>query len=271
MKKAKKVLMVITIVLMTVLMLSMGGQEARPSAGETLTPTGRLTVQVFDRGTDGGRSLAHDNAWTNWIKEKVKADLNIDITFIPVGRWSETTDIVNLMAAGPNSAPDLCYTYGGGMVEAFRDMGGVMDLAPYIDSHLPDLKKLLGSDPAFPDKDFIYRNADRQTGRIYSIPSYRVAVAQRNVFIRKDWLDALGMPVPTTYDQFYRTLVAFRDRDPGNVGRTRVVPFGVNEDARWGLADLIHHHINPRMSDRDRWVNNIADRNIMMDGYKRGV
>lgn len=156
------------------------------------------------------------------------------------------------------------------MIAAFRDQGGILNLTPYIDSHLPDLKKLLGTDPAFTGKDFIYRNADPQTGRIYSIPSYRIAIAQRNVFIRKDWLDKLGLPVPKNIQEFENALVAFRDKDPGNVGKNRVVPLAVNEDTRWGLADFIHHHIN-NLNDRDRWIYNIADRYIMMPGYKNGV
>jgi len=269
----KKILAVLIILLLVSGILIAQRRPAAPVV-ETLVPTGRLTVQVFDRGSDGGRSRAHDNAWTNWIKEKVKRDLNIDVTFVPVGRWSETTDIVNLMAAGPGHAPDLCYTYAYDMVAAFRDQGGVLNLTPYVDSYLPDLKKLLGSDPAFPGRELIFRDQDPRTGQIFSIPSYRVAIAQRNVFIRKDWLDALRMPVPTNYNQLVIALRAFRDnpeRLPGNVTRARVVPFGVNDDTRWGLADLINHHINPNMSNRDRWVYTIADRNIMMDGYKRGV
>jgi putative aldouronate transport system substrate-binding protein len=266
----KKLLLTLVILLAaSTMVFAAGGQEQ--SKAENLAPTGKLRVEIFDRGTDGGKTLAHDNAWTNWIKQKVKADLNIDITFVPVGRWSENTDIVNLMAAGANSAPDLCYTYGGGMVEAFRDQGGVMNLAPYIDSYLPDLKKLLGEDTALKGKQFIYRNADQQTGAIYSIPSYRVAVAQRNVFIRKDWLDKLGLPVPKNINEFYEALKAFRDKDPGGVGANRVVPFGQNSDVRWGLANLIHHYINPKMSDKDRWIYNIADRYIYMPGYKEGA
>jgi putative aldouronate transport system substrate-binding protein len=235
----------------------------------TNTATTAVTVEIFDRGTDGGRSLAYDNAWTTWIKEKVKRDLGLDITFVPVGRWSEEVDITNLMASA--SAPDLCYSYSGGMVSAFRDQGGIMDLRPYIDSHLPDLKKLLGEDPVFPGQDFIVRNADPQTGRIYSIPSYRVALAQRNTFIRKDWLDRLGMAVPRNITEFYNALVAFRDRDPGNVGRNRVVPLGQNSDIRWGLADFMNNSIQANLSDRDRWVNSIAERNMLMPGYKEGV
>jgi len=237
--------------------------------GQTLPVTGKLNVEVFDRGSDGGRTPANNNAWTNWIKEKVKKDLNIDINFIPVGRWSENTDIVNLMASG--SAPDLCYTYNLDMINEFRDKGGVLDLSPYIDSYLPDFKALLGKDPSFPGKQLVYRDQDPKTKKIYSVTSYRTAIAQRNVFIRKDWLDALKMPVPKNMGEFYQALKAFRDKDPGNVGKTRVVPLGVNNDVRWGLSDFIHNFIDPKVSDRDRWINSIADRLITMPGYKRGV
>ncbi|MCL2180299.1 MAG: extracellular solute-binding protein [Treponema sp.] len=273
----KKLWFVFGAILITILMTSGGGrdrgqQTPTVAPGAALPVTGRLSVEVFDRGTDGGRSLAHDNEWTKWIQEKVRRDLNIEVTFIPVGRWSENTDIVNLMAAGPGSAPDLCYTYALDMINAFRDQGGVMNLAPYIDSYLPDLKTLLGSDPSFPGRDLIHRDRDAATGNVFSIPSFRVAIAQRNTFIRKDWLDALNLRTPTNMTEFYNCLTAFRTRSaqlPGNVGN-RVVPFGVNEDARWGLADMIQHYLDPR-TDRDRWVYAIADRNIYMNGYKRGV
>ena len=241
----------------------------KQAVAENLPVTGILNVEIFDRGSDGGRTLAHNNAWTDWIKEKVKNDLDIDITFVPVGRWSENTDIVNLMAS--SSAPDLCYTYNYDMINDFRDKGGILDLAPYIDTYLPDLKKLLGDDPSFPGKQLIYREQDPKTQKIYSICSYRTAIAQRNVFIRKDWLDKLGMTIPKDMGQFYQALKIFRDRDPGNVGKNRVVPIGVNQDVRWGLADFINHFLDPKLSERDRWINSIADRAITIPGYKRGI
>jgi ABC-type glycerol-3-phosphate transport system substrate-binding protein len=38
------------------------------------------------------------------------------------------------------------------------------------------------------------------------------------VLIRKDWLDKLGLKVPTTLDEFYNTVKAFRDRDANGNG-----------------------------------------------------
>ncbi|MDR1802662.1 MAG: sugar ABC transporter substrate-binding protein, partial [Treponema sp.] len=93
----KRTVSVLVILLMTAAMaFAVGGQQPAPASGTTQ----RITVEVFDRGTDGGRSQANNNAWTQWIQEKVRRDLNIEVTFIPVGRWSENTDIVNLMASG---------------------------------------------------------------------------------------------------------------------------------------------------------------------------
>jgi len=258
----KKLLLALVILLMTSAMVFAGGGKEAASGPVA------ITVEVFDRGTDGGRSLAADNAWTKWIKEKVKKDLNIDVTFVPVGRWSEDTDIVNLMASG--SAPDLCYTYNTSMITQFRDMGGILDLSPYIDTLLPDFKKLLGDDPAMQGQDLVYRDRLPTTGKIYSVPSVVIRNAQRSTFIRKDWLDKLGLPLPKTTQEFYNALVAFRDRDPGGVGRN-LIPFGQDADVRWGLANVMMSFINLNTSPRDLWIRGFTDRPVLLPGYKEGV
>ena len=42
------------------------------------------------------------------------------------------------------------------------------------------------------------------------------------MIVRQDWLDTLGMEVPTTLDEFYNMLVAFRDE----MGRHRAAERG---------------------------------------------
>jgi putative aldouronate transport system substrate-binding protein len=247
-----------------------GGGEKTPAL---TSGSGKISVEVFDRGTDGGRTLAANNAWTDWVKAKIKRELNIDVTFVAVGRWSENTDIVNLLAS--RSAPDVCYTYNGSMVDNFRDYGGILNLVPYIDQYLPDLKKLLGDDPVFPGKDFIYRDSIYNAkGEVYKIASARVALAQRNVFIRKDWLDRLGLAVPTTVAQFHDALVAFRTRAaelPGNITQARVVPYGQNSDTRWGLRDFFMNSVTKGLSDRELWINDVHERPLSLPGFKEGV
>jgi putative aldouronate transport system substrate-binding protein len=228
-----------------------------------------ITVEVFDRGTDGGKTDPTNNYYTDWIKQKVKEELNIGVTFVAVSRWEETQQLNNLMAAG--TAPDICMTYSGDLVANYRDLGGLVDLAPYIDSHLPDLKEFLGPDLALPGRDMIQRNMNTDTGEIFSIPARRMNVAQVSTFIRKDWLDKLGLPLPTTTQEFYDALVAFKTQDPGGVGANNVVPFTMTSDVRWRASTILESFIDPNLSDEERWVNTVIERQYLLPGYKEGV
>jgi putative aldouronate transport system substrate-binding protein len=55
----------------------------------------------------------------------------------------------------------------------------------------------------------------------------RVILAQTSTFIRQDWLDELGLKPPTTTQEFYDTLVAFKKAHP------EAIPWG-------GMTDYFH-------------------------------
>jgi len=239
------------------------------SKSESSTRRVKITVEVFDRGTDGGKSNPTNNEWTRWIREKVLADENIEVTFVPIPRWEEVTALNNLMAAG--TPPDVCVSYSTELVAGYRDMGGLRDIASYIETTLGDLKEFLGPDLALPGRDFIRRYEDSQTGAIYSLPARRVNTAMRSMFIRKDWLDKLGLPLPATTEEFYRTLTAFRENDPGRVGRNNLVPLVMGSDVFWATQTITYPFIDSNISIRDRWVNIVVDRYFTMPGYKEGI
>ncbi|MDR2534904.1 MAG: extracellular solute-binding protein [Treponema sp.] len=228
-----------------------------------------ITVEIFDRGTDGGKSDPTNNEWTKWIKEKVLKDENIDVTFIRVPRADEIAALNNLMAAG--NPPDVCLTYSGELIGNYRDLGGLFDMAPHVDTLLADLKKFLGPDQALPGRDFIRRNEDLQTGKLFSISARRMNTAMRNIFIRKDWLDKLGLPLPKTTEEFYNALAAFRDQDPGGVGKNNVIPFSMTSDVRWPAGNILDAFIDPALTPKERWINTVVDRNFLIPGYKEGV
>jgi putative aldouronate transport system substrate-binding protein len=265
-EKMKRTLLIFVILLTTAsLVFATGGSQ---SSSGTSGATVQITVELFDRGTDGGRSPATNNAWTKWIHDKVLKDLNIDVTFLAVGRWTEEADITNLLASG--SAPDLCYSYNQGMINSFGNQGGILDLAPYVERLLPDMKKLLGSDPAL-GGDLIYRDQFPDTKKMWSVTNYVTNLARKNLFIRKDWLDKLGLPLPKTTREFHDALVAFKNRDPGGVGANNVIPFGSEKDARWSFSPIIYAYFTNKKGGRDEWINFFTDRPIGMPGYKEGV
>jgi len=239
------------------------------SCGNASSGRNEITVQVFNRGTDGGKSDPTNNNWTKWIQEKLLQDENIKVKFIPIPRWEETLTMNNLMAAG--TPPDVCVSYSAGLISNFRDLGGLMDLAPYIDTHLKDLKEFLGPDKALPGRDLIRRNEDPVTGKIYSIPSRRVHTAYRTMTIRKDWLDKLGMSIPKTTEEYYLALRAFKEKDPGGVGRNRVIPLGINQDVFWMAYNILYTFIDPNLSRKERWINTVEERWLLLPGFKNGM
>jgi putative aldouronate transport system substrate-binding protein len=136
---------------------------------------------------------------------------------------------------------------------------------------MPDLDKFLGEDPMLPGRRFILRSRESQTGAVYSIPARRMNTARINTFIRKDWLDKLGLPLPTTTQEFYDAMKAFKEKDPGGVGRDRVIPMISSRGTRWNFGNLVDSFIDPTLSIKDEWVNTAADRSFLLPGYKEGV
>ncbi|GHV06513.1 hypothetical protein FACS189485_15160 [Spirochaetia bacterium] len=245
------------------------GCNKKTSAADAPKAQAAITVEIFDRGTDGGKTDPTNNKWTAWIKEKILKDENIVVNFVSVPRWTETDSLVNLFAAG--TPPDVAYTYSNDNIQSWSDQGGIYDLSPYIDTTLKDLKAFLGPDKALPGKDMIRRNIDVSTGKIYSIPAKRMSTAQRTIFIREDWLKILGLPLPTTKEQYYDTLVAFRDNS-SKLGVSKVIPFTLSGDrVDWSAGNIIEAFINPNLSDKERWINTAAERSFTVDGYKEGV
>ncbi len=228
-----------------------------------------ITVEVFDRGTDGGKTDPTNNYYTDWIKKQCLEELNLGVTFVAVSRWEETDQLNNLMAAG--TAPDVCLTYSGDIVANYRDLGGLTNLAPYVDTLLPDLKAFLGADTAISGKDLIMRNVNTQTGELFSVPARRMNLARCNTFIRKDWLDKLGIAIPTTTQEFYDALVAFKTQDPGGVGKDKVIPFTMTSDVQWRASNLLESFVDPNLSRKDRWVNSPLETSYLLPGYKEGV
>jgi len=257
--RTNKLVALMLVVLLTLSCLPVAFAEAKPEYAE-------ITVEVFDRGTDGGKTNPIDNNWVKWIQEKLLADENIGVTFVAVPRGEEVQGLTNLVSSQTN--PDVAFTYTEDVINGWATEGGVLDLAPYIDTLLPDLKAFLGADPSLPGKDLIERNRNVETGAIYSLPARRTNVAMRNIFVRQDWLDALGMEVPTNQDEFYEMLKAFKEKNPGNVDN--VIPFSMTDDLRWQLGNIVEAFIDPDLSLEDDWVMSIVDRHMLKPGYKEG-
>ncbi|MDR1031121.1 MAG: extracellular solute-binding protein [Treponema sp.] len=256
--------LVLAIFLMTVTAVFAAGRDQQSASRGPAA----IRVEIFDRGTDGGKTNPANNAWTDWIKAKVLKDENIQVTFVPVSRWTEEAVLVSRMAA--QDAPDICYTYSMDNVRNWGIQGGVYDLAPYVDTYLGDMKAMMGEDPTIPGQNLIWHSRDVDTGALYGISNRYIYTASHNTFIRKDWLDKLGLPVPQTTQQFYDTMVAFKN-NAAKLGVNRVVPFLITNDIRWQVYNILLSFMDPKLSFKDRWTNTVAERQLLVPGVKEAL
>lgn len=182
-----------------------------------------LKVSVFDRGNTGG-TAPDDNYWTKWIQENFGDPRNIKIEWVVIPRSEEESKLATLMM-DEASCPDICFTYNESIVTDYVNQGGVIELSDLIDKYGPTLKAFLGDEVL---------EFGKFAGGQYAIPARRVVVAWMGMFLRSDWIEKLGMEMPTTKEEFVNVLKAFRDQNPGNV-EGGCIPYAMGKDMRYHM------------------------------------
>ena len=230
------------------------------------TTTRHITVEVYDRGNDGG-SDPTNNMYTEYIKKGMLEDHNVEVEFVKVPRWTETEEINNLLAG--QTAPDVCLTYSYPTILTYADMGGVQDLSALIEENkdlTPNLWAWLGETNIYWDKDPV-------DGTIWAIEGKRNDVKRIVTFIRQDWLDALGLEMPTTTEELEAVLYAFQERaaELPVDDASKVIPFSTSYDVGWRCAPIIESFMDPEISEKEYYVNGFDDRKITQNGAKEAI
>ena len=146
--------------------------------------------------------------------------ITIDVEAPPISSYFDRRNII--MASG--ELPDLIYVsdMGASYTQWARD-GLLLDLTPYLnETDMPNACKVLTEEELF---NVTVTNEDGTTG-IYSLP--RVQTKPWDcILYRGDWLEKLGLEIPTTPEEFAVVMKAFATMDPdGN---------GVNDTYGWAL------------------------------------
>lgn len=228
--------------------------------------TRKITVEIYDRGNDGG-SKPEDNFYTDFIKEGMLRDHNVEVTFVPVPRWTETDVLNNLLAA--SDAPDVCVTYSYPTIQTYANMGGVHDLTPLLEENkamLTNLWDLLGDTN-------IYYNQDPTTGKTWAIEAIRAQVPRISTFVREDWLSKLNIAEPTTLEEFENMIYKFKDNASTLLGADadKMVPFSISFDVGWTASNLLMSFVPDATSEKDFYVYGFDDRGLQWPGIKEGV
>jgi len=174
----------------------------------------------------GGSGVFQDD-WPVFQVVAERTGVRLTGTANPVA--TDGTEQFNLEAV--NMFPAHIYA-GPGLRPLFMQYGqegAFMPLNDLIDRYAPNIRALFDARP------YLENFVTAPDGNIYHIPNVAEGYVAQTLFMRTDWLDAVGMDVPTNTEEFEAVLIAFRDEMPALTGNDVVFPlFGDS------LSSILH-------------------------------
>ncbi|NMA83549.1 MAG: extracellular solute-binding protein [Epulopiscium sp.] len=164
------------------------------------------------------------------VKETEEAT-NIKINWIevPQSSWKEKTNIA--FASG-----DLPDVFASGGIDTALHYEQFLILDDLIEQYAPNVQKIL-EDPRYA------QGLKAPDGKIHQLPGGDEAFnnqMDKTLWINQAWLDTLGLKMPTTTDEFYDVLKAFKEKDPNGNGKADEIPLTFQGITTWatGMSNL---------------------------------
>ncbi len=208
----------------------------QPPAPTAVPPTPKPTdvpkpvdIEIWAQATST-QAPAIPEDWVGWKIIRDKLGINLKYTIIPTGADGETK--INAAAAA-NALPDLMQA-----VSTTNARNKVIDLnkqgliAP-VDSLLklmPNRVKTHYNNPSSMAMGVV----DGKQLALVEVPNLP---RREGLVIRKDWLDKLGLKMPTTIDELFAVAKAFTEKDPDGNGKNDTYGLGGFFDGSWGVGN----------------------------------
>ena len=208
-----------------------GGQgETEPTdkyAWEQTWPDGQvITWLVLDQSASADYSRYMDLKAINMIEEMFHVDIQFEEI---IGKKENKENYLLRLTEDP--LPDVIgynneENYVGGIVGLYND-GLIIKLNDIIESKMPHLQDIFAEHPQVAkdmstnDGKYLYFqriNPLEQPGDYWSSTT-------TGLVMRQNWLDAVGLEVPTNMDEWYEVLTAFKTMDPNGNGQFDEIPF----------------------------------------------
>lgn len=194
---------------MTLLMLVIAtGFAFATGAGEAAVSTEGATVRatIYDRGriaSDLGTMA--DNAFVDLVNES----LPFDVEYVVYPRWEQEELLNAAFAAG--DAPDYVFSYGAGYNKGKYAEGLTLALDDYL-QYAPTTSEFVEQYP------LARQTVTMPDGNMHFFPIGQRIGPNWTLFVRTDWLDNLGLEIPTTAEELYDVAYAFTYDDPDGNG-----------------------------------------------------
>lgn len=254
-RKSKKaiVLLLAMCMMLTLVFTGCGDKvesEATPTPAGTATPAASTpTPQAVEEPYEFS---IFRTAWTDLDDEtdpviqelNKKFNIKINIVTSPYETWIEKYNIY--VTSG--DVPDLSITTGPGTAN-FNDWAKqkiYMDLSELYKTNCPNIQKYVSND--------IIEAHKMDGGKLYGIP--KPSISDSAFAIRNDWLKKLKLAMPTTLDELYNVLKAFKENDPD--GNNKADTFGLCSEDTLNTINFVFRSFGcttpPPMGSEINWI-----------------
>ncbi len=202
----------------------------------TLTACGQSGGKVKETGNESGGNKGEEGKISilipgdntpksdNMVLQELEKRTGVDLEIIYVPTKDLPTKRSAMAASG--DLPDI-FTASGSEAQEYIDAGMIADVSGYLDEYGKNIMSNV--------KDIIYTSPMNQDG-VYLIPKGTVPYGN-NMNIRTDWLNNLGLTMPTDLDSFYKVMHAFTYDDPDKDRQNDT--FGLAADSSYTAFDTI--------------------------------
>jgi putative aldouronate transport system substrate-binding protein len=167
-----------------------------------------------------------DNALTKRVEEATGID--IEFFFLPTD-GQEAIQKIALMVSANQELPDIITNVGIPIAEraSYGAQGVFLDINKYLDKYTYFWKQGVENWCTDVEKGNITKMITSPDGGLYAFPFYYSDPTDPQCYafwINKDWLEKLDLEMPTTTDELFDVLIAFRDKDPNGNGINDEIP-----------------------------------------------
>ena len=217
---AKGSKLVVSLAMAAALLAGCGGGSSAgggASAGLDVDPAS-LAFPLAEKATINGLtsypvgSESNPNNRTIFKRLEEKTNVHVEWKAIQSDQWGEK---IALEMSNIKTLPEFVFSAGFSDTDLLKyaKQGVIINVEEYIDKYMPNLKKVFEEAPEYK------KMCMDENGHIWALPWIEQLGSEKTAiqtvgnmpFINKGWLDFLGLPVPTTVDEFEQTLIAFRD------------------------------------------------------------
>lgn len=202
-------------VLLSALILAGGCSSNQTTGGEKKEikddPNQKFKVTAMDYRF--GDPPPKDGNGLKMINEKFNVDYQVQ--FVPQADYKEKLSAV--IASG--DVPDIVgFEATDNRFSKWASQGAFLPLDDYIQKY-DSLKNV---------PSYVW-DSMKVNGKIYGIPTY-YPIYDLTPVLRKDWLDKLGLKMPTNYDELMKVAEAFTNNDPDGNGKKDTYGFAMGQN-----------------------------------------